>query len=425
MGATVEREDETQLYVKDREGRPVTFSRGRIIRVVPLVDPGAGGQDGVIYLRNGSTIQAKVFADDFDQVEYEVSGIRNRVDRSRVMQVLLEPPFEEKLQRFRESIKPGEVRKRLALAQWLVDQKRYDLAREELVPLTKEADLPEARDLLRQVEAQLALGGPAATGGAPEEDDGAAPGRERRQPDRGPVDTKDLLPSRLLSVDDVNVIRVYEVDLSKPPRLEVPPQVIRDMITSYGSSALIPAGNEARNQLFNWEAPRLLKLLFDLKARDLYPRVRVLSEPWALNLFRTRVHDAWVIPNCATSKCHGGIDAGRFFLHRRASKDERVRYTNLLILLRSKLDHPVVDFTDPESSLLIQYALPRDQARYPHPEVPGWKPVFTGTAKGLKADTLQWIRAMYQPRPDYPVDYEPPHLDAIDRPGRPGEAQPR
>ncbi len=51
--------------------------------------------------------------------------------------------------------------------------------------------------------------------------------------------------------------------------------------------------------------------------------------------------------------------------------------------------------------------------------------LYPDSTKGLKADTLQWIRAMYQPRPDYPVDYEPPHLDAIDRPGRPGEAQPR
>jgi len=65
--------------------------------------------------------------------------------------------------------------------------------------------------------------------------------------------------------------------------------------------------------------------------------------------------------------------------------------------------------------------MPRDEARYPHPDVKGWKPIFTGTARALKADTMKWIRGMYKPRPEYPVDYEPPMLDAIDRTADPGE----
>lgn len=436
-GGTVEAEDEGTIVLRDRNGQISNLSKGRLIAVIPLVDVAEGGQDGIIFQRDGSMLRAKILGDDYDGVDYEVAGIRNRMTRDAISSVTLESSFEEKYQRFREAIKPNEVDKRLTFARWLIDEKKFDLAADELRQLTKEVDVPEGREMLRQVEAQLAMekasankrgDSPAGTGPGTAPDstprnssqrDPASKPTEPRTSQR--VDLKDVLPSRILSPDDVNVIRVYEIDLARPPRIDVPPDVIRDLLTRYGSSSMVPAGGEERNRMFNWDSVRIMKLLFDLKARDLYSRVRVTSEPWALNQFRTRVHDAWLIPNCATSQCHGGIEAGRFFLHRRNSKEERVRYTNLLILLRSKLDHPLVDFEDPESSLIIQYAMPRDEARHPHPEVKGWKPLFTGTARALKAETMKWIRGMYRPRPEYPVDYEPPMLDAIDRTPDQGE----
>lgn len=421
-GGTIEAEDDTTIVIREPDGRVSSFAKGRLILIVRLVEPTKGGQEGIIHLRDGSDLRATIHADGFDAVEYELSGIRNKMPREAVSGVTLEASFDEKYKRFKESIKPAEIDKRLTFARWLMGERRFDLASEELRALTKEVDVPEGRDLLKQVEAQLALDAASrARRGANGSESGTATNQGRspapsQSPRRtGPVDLKDILPSRLLSADDVNIIRVYEVDLKKPPRMDIAPDVIRDLITNYGSSALVPTGTDERNRMFTWEPAKILKLMYDLKARDLYPRVRVTSEPWTLNLFRTRVHDAWLIPNCATSACHGGIDAGRFFLHRRGSKEERVRYTNLLILTRSKLDHPLVDFDDPDSSLIIQYALPRDEARTPHPEVKGWKPIFTGSAKALRGETLQWIRSMYKPRPDYPVDYEPPHLDAIDR----------
>jgi hypothetical protein len=33
----------------------------------------------------------------------------------------------------------------------------------------------------------------------------------------------------------------------------------------------------------------------------------------------------------------------------------------------------------------------------------------------LLQDTLDWIRSMYQPRPEYPVKYVAPKLDAVDQ----------
>jgi hypothetical protein len=153
-------------------------------------------------------------------------------------------------------------------------------------------------------------------------------------------------------------------------------------------------------------------MLFALKARDLYGDIKVLSEPKSLDLFRQRVHNAWMITNCATSRCHGGPDAGRFFLHNNDWKDPIVRTTNMLIVTRTTLDTlPVIDFEKPTDSLLFQYALPKTEARRPHPDVKGWEPVFTKSRGELKGDFVDWVRSMRVPRGEYPsIEFEPPGL---------------
>jgi hypothetical protein len=225
-----------------------------------------------------------------------------------------------------------------------------------------------------------------------------------------------MLPKDLLSNADVNLVRVYEIDFKDPPRMTVSPEGVRQLILRYGSSALVPADSQARNALYSKSGTELAHLLFDLKARDLYGYIEVDEDPASIAKFRTRVHNSWLIGNCATSRCHGGVDAGRFFLYTGNAKDQRIRYTNLLTLLNFKVDgKPMVNFEDPPNSLLIQYAMPRTTARYPHPDVKGWKPIFGNSTPQLMQDTLDWIRSMYQPRPEYPVKYIPPNLEAPDR----------
>ena len=85
----------------------------------------------------------------------------------------------------------------------------------------------------------------------------------------------------------------------------------------------------------------------------------------------------------------------------------------------------LVDFEDPPDSLLIQYATQRNLARYPHPDVSGWKPVFSKSTPQLLSETLEWIRGMHQPRPKYPVDFELPELNAPDAPVRNPDAPDR
>ncbi|UCD75066.1 MAG: hypothetical protein JSV91_14930 [Phycisphaerales bacterium] len=405
----LELEDDEVIVVRTPEGVLESFAKARILEIVRLVEP-KPGQAGVVILRNGRIQEGLILEDAFEYVLMEIEGIRSRLKRPVVHHVILQPSFEEKYEAYRSAIGPNMHEEHLGLCWWLMAQRRYELAEKELKELVAKKETPEARQLLTVVQAQLALGTP-----PPLDEDAGRPspanpdGEER---ETGMVTEKDLLPTKILTHRDVNIIRVYEIDFERPPKLTIGPDTIRQLITSYGTNKQIPASQTGRTAMFRADPIDITRLMFDLRARELYDQIQVLSEPYALNMFRQRVHNTWLMNNCATSRCHGGVHAGRLFLHRRGYKDERVRCTNLLILERLEIDPawPLINYDDPEMSLIIQHGLPRDQARMPHPDVKGWKPVFRPVNPRLLRDALAWIRSMMQPRPDYPVEYEPPKI---------------
>ena len=407
----LELEDDEVIVVRTPEGALESFAKARVLEIIPLVEP-RRGQKGVVVLRNGRIQEGIIIEDAFDYVLMEIQGIRSRLKRPVVHHVILEPSFQQKYEAYRAAIGPDMRRERIDLCRWLISQRRYELAEKEILEALREKETPEARQLLAIVQAQLALGTPPQ---ADEDDEGSSVGEESGQErEAGTVTEKDLLPTKILTRADVNMIQVYEIDFQRPPKVTVTPDTIRQLIKTYGTNKLIPADQTGRTGMFRADPIDITRLMFDLRARELYDQIEVLSEPYALNHFRQRVHNTWLMNNCATSRCHGGVHAGRFFLHRRGYKDERVRYTNLLILERLDLgsEWPLINYDNPEMSLIVQHGLPRDQARLPHPDVKGWKPVFRQSFPRMWRDALTWIRSMMQPRPDYPVEYEPPKIGA-------------
>ena len=441
FGGTVTADTDLDITVYDgHETR--TFRKAKVLDVIEIVHP-KPGQRGLVQLRDGTVVRGEIIRDTLEEVEFKVDTVQGKLPRSQVYRVVLEMDFDARYARIKASISPEEHGRRLGLARWLTDQGRLDLAITELEALLRDADIEEARDMLRDVNARVKLAQavevnkrsrakPAPEAGNTAPKPGTAPGADpatdpartgdskgtaTAEAPKGPPTSREMLPKDLLSNADVNLVRVYEIDFKDPPRMTVSPEGVRQLILRYGSSALVPADSQARNALYSKSGTELAHLLFDLKARDLYGYIEVDEDPASIAKFRTRVHNSWLIGNCATSRCHGGLDAGRFFLYTGNAKDQRIRYTNLLTLLNFKVDgKPMVNFEDPPNSLLIQYALPRTTARYPHPDVKGWKPIFGNSTPQLMQDTLDWIRSMYQPRPEYPVKYIPPNLEAPDRP---------
>lgn len=406
FGGEVLAESEHEITVSDGiETR--RFQKATVTEVVDLVDP-KPGQTGVIQFRDGSVLRAEIVRDSPEGVEFRRDSLLGKLPRSRIYRVVLEEDFETKFARAKAAIGQREFGRRLGLARWLVSEQRFDVAVAELESLLAEADIEEARDMLRDVRARIRLADatkrPGATGAG--DAGSAAPGRSPSgapgQP--APEDPAD----HLLTADDVNIIRVYEIDFRDPPRMAVPPEAIAEFLRTHGSNPMLPQTEEGRKALNDLPAARVAELMFAVKARELYRLIEVKEDPASLAKFRTRVHNAWLVTNCATSRCHGGTDAGWFRLWSDEARDERVRYSNLMALLSANVGgRPMVDFERPEESVLIQFALPRQRASRPHPDVQGWKPALGDGSPRLLTDSLDWIRSMYRPRPSYPVDFTP------------------
>ena len=52
----------------------------------------------------------------------------------------------------------------------------------------------------------------------------------------------------------------------------------------------------------------------------------------------------------------------------------------------------------------------RNRSLWPHPDVDGWRPVFRDESDALFTRSIAWMQRMYQPRPDYRIDYQPPFV---------------
>jgi hypothetical protein len=104
------------------------------------------------------------------------------------------------------------------------------------------------------------------------------------------------------------------------------------------------------------------------------------------------------------------------------AESDAATYTNFYILQKytktfqstdsavfGRGDLRVIDRQHPEQSLLLQYGLPGSQAEYPHPDVPGYKPVFHGKADPRFQLIQNWIGKALQPvEPDYGIDFPVP-----------------
>lgn len=373
------------------------------------------------------------------EVILRIGGIPTPFPADTVAQVKTGPTVLERYREMRKTIADSDVSQRLRLAEWLRARRRYQLAYQEVTGvLALEPAHPEARQLHLWLTEQLKL--------VPRPRVAPAPPPQPPQPNVDPAapaippPTKPVFP--LLTPEQINLIRIYEVDLNDPPRMLVDRDAITELITRYATDPAIPDTREGRDALYRKRPSQILELLFQLKARELYGRVQVQEDPASMRLFRDLVHSTWLMNACSTTHCHGGMDAGRLALASKKPGADATVYTNFLILERFPLspragDAPgaparrLIDYDDPSKSPLLHLALPRQDSLYPHPQVTiagrlrGFSPVFQSTEDRRFQDSVRWIRSMYRPRPDYPVQYDPPVLPSAPKQPAKQEADPK
>jgi hypothetical protein len=340
-------------------------------------------------------------------VTLRIEGIATQFPRASINRIRTLPSVEQQYANSRATIRDLDFLERVKLAQWVRSKERFDLALAELEGvLALDPRNVEALELRTEVLLEQALA--ARRGKAPP----AGPDRANERPaPKQPAQPE--FP--LLSLEEINLIRVYELDLGANPRLLVPREAIEALVRDHGGRANIPTSREGRDAFLRRPPAEIVRAMFDVQARELYPSVSVLDHPPALRMFRDDVHQSWLLNSCATTACHGGNEAGRLMLANRGAPD-RVAYTNFFILDKFKLadGRPLIDYSRPTESPLLRMAMPREPGVAGHPDVVvgrnkvRWRAVLTGPNDPRYTKVVHWIESMYRPRPEYPVGYRPP-----------------
>jgi len=368
----------------------------------------APGEQVIVRLATGETITGKLVSRDGETVVISVAGIETSIQRRHVERITRERTPMQRYRSMRAIIEDDDVQRLLLLVEWLMQNQLLEEARAELdAVLDQEPANPAAQKLDRTLKQQIKLAERSARA-TPRDDPDAPP-----PPEREPV----VPPGRfapgefpLLTDEQVNLYKVYEIDLSDPPRIIIDRPVVEQFLTSYAGAAGLPRTEAQRDLFLRKEPIEILELMFALRARELYQDVRVLDLPASLESFRDSVAGTWLTRNCGSTNCHGGTDAPPPYLFNRRPFSEKTALTNLLILERYRFPdgEPMINYDRPGDSPLLQLALPRPNSARPHPEAPGWRPALRSRDVNRFEQAVDWINMMIRPRPDLPIDYTPP-----------------
>ena len=371
----------------------------------------ASGAPDKVQLRtaDGRSFTGALIRDVPSHVLLKIGGVEARFERADVARLSRVSDDTARFSERRAALADDDFGGRLALAREMFAADQLDAARWELV-LLQAALLEEAagrdrvRALLSAVEARRVLKDePAATGGRPApEAANPANGSADRGGDKRPPASR----SRpvYLSEADINLVRVYEIDLNDAdaPGVEVPEIVLLEAITEHPKHPSIPVGEAERDALLSRSGHDQLAFLFELEARSLYRNVRIRRDPENLAAFRREINPGHVARYFEPHFGRGRVPGLKLLRHRPNTTAEA--YTNFVALCRfSYQGLPMIDRFNPEASLLLQWGLPRDEALHPAPEVRGWRPRFRSLRDPRVERLREWIDGLVKFAPDYDV----------------------
>ncbi|MDP6541195.1 MAG: hypothetical protein QF444_03045 [Phycisphaerales bacterium] len=386
-GNVVEQTD-TTITVRTVKGELRTLQTDDVSQIIKLVEVGKE-TTGAVYLKDGRIFRGVIESDGFEEVVLIRRGVIFRFARNLVNRVVIDRPFEEVYAELLERLDISNDRQLTYLVEWLLSKNQPALAKTHL---DNSQSTNSTIELLRVTTSS-----------------------RLRANETQPSITKHLtkgelfeqtFPGKLLSDEEVNLIRVYEIDLNDPPRIIISHDTRQRLVDLYSADPRVPLN--ARKAISKMSDYEVFTLMRELKAKELYCEVQVIEEPTSLANFREFVHDKWLINRCGNLACHGGNDGGVFRLRSEPQFKASSRYANFLMLDRLVVDPqwPLINYEDPSRSLLIQYALPPNEAVKPHPALQRWTPAMSRERGKHYEQVIKWIKSMRQlPRPIYPVEF--------------------
>ncbi len=390
---------------------------GILIWTVPMVL----ARQATVTTKSGNTLTGELLTEDNNQVVLEIAGIRTPIPRADIekMEKLRTP--QEEYEKRRADLPDEDYEGRYQLAYDMFDKKNYTQSLTELAALKK--DFPDQqtaidrltllvnqRMKLEQMEQQKPTTitvTPSSTTTSP----------AATQPTTQPAETT---RQPYLTEQQINTIRLWELptDLeAAKPRVFVPKDVLDELFNKYQSDDRVPKGFEAQRAFRTQPGWQQLELIFQLKARDLYDKIEVREDPAPLREFRRTINPAYVARYFRTQFGTGQIEGLKLLAQDIGSTAEA--YTNFYILSTAEhAGHKFIDRAQPTESLMLQWGLPREDAKYPAPELSGWRPFFRGTDDPVYQNYLAWIESLYD-KPDYGITYPPPPPPSPETPAQP------
>jgi hypothetical protein len=348
-------------------------------------------RQGILSTTDGRIMQGDIQTSaDGKSVNISSHGSTLTLDRSSVASIDYPDDAAGDFQKRLGALDPNDIKGRIDLSRSELNARQYDLAAEAAKDAERlDPHNPDAAILLDTIQGERALDAkPAAVSPA-----GAA-----AAPATVPSSAK------YLTMDGVYAIRRAEL----MPDDQVQVKFYNDVRKRY----LAHGGDAAA---FDAETPTQQALdIIQSRDANLAKDVQIVSDPHVMADFRVIVQRR-ILAGCAAAGCHGGAGAGGFTLYPDA-RETLPSYTNFYILQQTgrkiaggdtigngPVYRPMIDRLHVESSLLLQFALPRSLAATPHPEVKGFRPIFGSPQDPNYEAVARWIGSLNPIVPDYGI----------------------
>jgi hypothetical protein len=364
------------------------------------------GQTMIVTLKDGRKIIGEVTkTEDGYLVKRKIgSGVASiplRKDEVASIEEIVTPEQEYK-DRLKK-IDPKSPRDRLDLAKWAMGKNLLAIARTECEEALKlDPEFERARLLLRQIEAKekkAAGGGKKPPTVKPKGPSGQAP------PD------SQIPPEWLVTEEDIYKVRLEELTGAD---LKVAVQFQNKVIDRFIEKMRGQGEFQTRKfeQYFrSWGRAKQAFFMLTKIDRDevgIKDDIQIKTDPKFILDFRNKI---WPVigSTCASVNCHGSPKGkGGLKLINVSGRSDKVLYSNFLIMDKFSGRQKMIDRGTPDLSLLLQHALPREIARYKHPEKGKFAPPLRDLNAPAYKFALAWIESLAKPHPSYRVKYKPP-----------------
>ena len=361
----------------------------------------------VVTTTDGRTLEGEMVRESGEVVVLSIAGIEASIPQDQVETLTYRETNQEYFDQKRAELEDADIDGRLELVQELIERDALEIAESELTSLDRQyPDDPRVIEKRQLVQARRSL----KTGGELDAERAAAGGSGEGRPRTTAAGATAARADAYLSEEQMNRLKVFEVDLDEEPRITIPRETLDKFFDSYAGQEGVPAGTSERQQFLRLSGSEQLQMLFDKQARELYGEVSVRSVPGPLAEFRRSVNPRHVARYLAPHFGNGKVEGFNVFTSRPDSEQEA--FTNFYLLTQMKIDGiPMIDRGNPDQSLMLQWGLPRDQAQHPAPDVEGWRPAFRSTDDPAYVRYREWIESLWgQDTPDYGIDYTPPQV---------------